>query len=120
MKIAKTLVILSAVVLVVVCFNAPAVFSGEAHPWDEDGDGGDNGGIGGSGEDTTIVSEDTLVVDGFYPSGGDGWFGFSDFMTIVRYVISHYGLPITTSGRDGNVAADETKGVTTSTNSTKN
>jgi hypothetical protein len=48
MKLAKTLAILFALVMVVICFNAPAVFSGEEHPWDQEGGGGRTTGGGSS------------------------------------------------------------------------
>lgn len=117
MKIAKTLAILGAVVLVVVCFNAPAVFSGEVHPWDEDGSGGGDGDTGDPGEDTTVVLENDTAPDDYNSyGGGTGWPGFSDLVTFIHYVITYYHLPGATSGWVGDVAADERKDVTTRTN----
>jgi hypothetical protein len=47
MKLAKTVAILIALVMVVICFNAPAVFSGSEHPWDQEGSGGGGRTTGG-------------------------------------------------------------------------
>jgi len=50
MKLTKTLALI-ALVMVVICFNAPAVFSGDEHPWDQEGGGGRTTG-GGLNPDT--------------------------------------------------------------------
>ncbi len=54
MKAAKTLAILFAFVLAVFCLNAPMVWGGDEHPWDEEGGDQDNTGdlIPGGGGNT--------------------------------------------------------------------
>lgn len=60
MKAAKTLAILFAFVLAVFCLNAPMVWGGDEHPWDEEGGDQDNSGglvpTGGEGTQTSVVS----------------------------------------------------------------
>jgi hypothetical protein len=86
MKVTKTLAILFAAVLVVFCFNAPAVFSGtgtDGHPWD--GDGGGDGGIDGSEGDTVYVV-DIPTRCSSVPGGGDtGLPDLASFLKIVCY-----------------------------------
>ena len=74
MKGTKTLALFFAVVLVVVCFNAPAVFSDEDHPWDGDG-GGNNGTIGSIGADSLHIKPQIRVEPS--PGWGDGRGGIS-------------------------------------------
>ena len=71
MKGTKTLALFFAMVLVVVCFNAPAVFSHEDHPWDGDG-GGIDGSVGSIGADSLHIKPQTPVkpMPGLGDSGG--------------------------------------------------
>jgi hypothetical protein len=106
MRIAKTIAMLFALVLVVVCFNAPAIYSGEEHPWDGDGPGDPN--------DGSIIdpSGDTIIVN---PGGGDvdhsnsdiepGTVGFDDLLFNVQYFLQFYSIP---SSSTNNGAASNT------------
>ena len=95
MRVAKTLAIVFAVVLVVVCFNAPVVNSWEGsrdHPWDGDDGGHDDGGDG-IDVDTTGVPGDILTLKAG-PSGyGDGVSGYGTFVTAVRLLLVYHDAP---------------------------
>ncbi len=61
MKAAKTLAIIFAFVLAVFCLNAPMVWGGDEHPWDEEGGDQDNtGGVvpgtGGNTQTSVVTS----------------------------------------------------------------
>ncbi len=104
MRIAKTLAMLFALVLVVMCFNAPILFSAEEHPWDGDGPGdGSDGTIIDPTIDTTIVvppdeEEDfsTYNPDGLNPDG----LLFDLQFFFMFYSIPDY--PAENSGASGN------------------
>ncbi|UCD93835.1 MAG: hypothetical protein JSU69_08675 [Candidatus Zixiibacteriota bacterium] len=86
MRVTKMLAILFAAILVVFCFNAPAVFSGvgvDGDPWDGDG-GGDGDGTGGSSRDSLSSTGLPLRCDSS-PSGG-GNTGSSDVMSLLKIV----------------------------------
>ena len=86
MRVTKTLAILFAAVLVVFCFNAPAVFSGagvDGDPWDGDGGGNDDG-IGGSSADT--LSSIGLPSRCSSSSGGGDNTGSSDLVSLLKIV----------------------------------
>ncbi len=53
MKMTKAMAVIAALVMFAICFNTSAVFSGDEHPWDQDGAGGHPGSNGG--RDTTII-----------------------------------------------------------------
>lgn len=99
MKLAKTLAILLAMVLVVMCFNAPIVFSGEEHPWDGDGTGGGDG-LGGdnSGGDLDTTLNDPLE-DPLYGSNPDNPFD-PGYLISIQFLIWYHDLP-------GDVLKDE-------------
>lgn len=92
MKLAKTLAILVAMVLVVMCFNAPIVFSGEEHPWDGDGTGGDGlgGGTSDDGVDTTIVGP--ADNDPLRGSNPDDPFD-PGYLISIQFLIWYHDLP---------------------------
>lgn len=82
MKLTKALAINVALVMVLLCFGAPAVFSADEHPWDQEG--GDNG-IGGTGIDSTGIRPTSNV--GYNPAGKDALNQIDYFLVIVRYSI---------------------------------
>jgi hypothetical protein len=106
MRIAKTLAVLFALVLVVVCFNAPAVYSGEEHPWDEDGsllgDGEHN--IGPNGDSIVTVTAVNSPGTG-HSGGGVGsqngsyrlWIAFQFifwYRDVPRFGLEHTGVAV--------------------------
>lgn len=120
MKITKALAILFALVLVVVCFNAPAVYSYEDHPWDEDGDG--SGGGDGSGiipdPDTTIIRTDPADPEGD-PEGTDGfgWPKGPGLWLDLQFLFWYHNVPDYKIGRAGGQNTVRTGNEATSTNS---
>ncbi len=96
MQVTKTLAILFAVVLVVICFNAPVVNSWDGgtrdHPWDGDGSG-DGGG------DNIIIDTTsnggTKVLLTISPSGnqGGGVSGLGTFVTAVHLLFVYHDMP---------------------------
>jgi hypothetical protein len=103
MRIAKTIAILIALVLVVICFNAPAIYSGEEHPWDGDGpgDGTDGATIDPANSDTTTVNPGSGDSDqnGSYYDPDD--YGFSDLLFNVQYFLQFYSIPSSQSMSNG-------------------
>lgn len=106
MRIAKTIAMFFALILVVMCFNAPILFSAEEHPWDGDGPGD------GDGDDGTIVdpTTDTIIVvppdededqsiydpDGFVPN---------DPLFTLQFLFMFYSIPdsqLENNGASGN------------------
>ncbi len=109
MKIAKALVILFALVLVVVCFNTPAVYSyDEDHPWDEDNGGGTDGEDGSYKPD----SDSTEIVRGGTIDPGDGSEGTNGIVTDdvnlwldLQFLLWYFDLPgknIDNAGQNSN------------------
>ena len=96
MRVTKTLAIIFAVVLVVVCFNAPVVNSWEGsrdHPWDGDDGGHDDGGDG-IGIDTTGTPGDIFTFKVGQPDGdGDRLSGYGTFVTAVRLLLVYHDVP---------------------------
>ena len=95
MRIAKTLALVFAVVLVVVCFNAPVVNSWEGsrdHPWDGDDGGHDDGGDG-IGIDTTVVPGDLITLKVGESGGGDNVTGYGTFVIAVRLLLVYHDMP---------------------------
>ena len=97
MKIAKALVILFALVLVVVCFNAPAVYSyDEDHPWDEDNGGGTDGEDGSYKPDTDSTG---IIRSGITDPGEDSegtdeiMTGDFDLWLDLQFLFWYYDLP---------------------------
>ena len=96
MKIAKAFAIVFAMVLVVICFNAPFVHSGssyDGHPWDGE-DGGGGGTDGGQGRDTTLLinNPDTPLRSGT----GVGSLEPSDLemvVTTLRSIFWYHDIP---------------------------
>ena len=98
MKIAKAFAILLAMVLVVLCFNAPFVYSFEDEdPWDgEDNDNGGGTDGGGSQGDSTGVDDN--IFKPLYSGDGSGGglnssSDFADFMSVVCFIFWHRDLP---------------------------
>jgi hypothetical protein len=93
MKMAKALAILFAMVLVIMCFNAPFVYSGEEHPWD--GDGGSNGGIS---DGYTGPGDDSLVVDPMVKDEGTRGYDPSypvdpEFLISMQFILWYHDVP---------------------------
>ncbi|MEW5922575.1 MAG: hypothetical protein AB1746_01165 [Candidatus Zixiibacteriota bacterium] len=96
MQVTKTLAILFAVVLVVICFNAPVVNSWDGgsrdHPWDGD-DGGDDGG------DNAIIDTTSgggvKVLYSLSPSGNQGGevSGMGTFITAIHLLFVYHDMP---------------------------
>jgi hypothetical protein len=87
MKVAKTLAILIALVMVIFCFNAPADVRGDEHPWDQEGGDGTLGGDTlhpGSGPLSTLTTGDI--------SGG-GWSKFRIILVNASITSWYYDLP---------------------------
>lgn len=82
MKLTKAIAINVALVMVLLCFGAPAVFSSDEHPWDQEG--GDNG-IGGTGIDSTGIRPNSSV--GYNPTDKFDLNQINYFLVIVRYSI---------------------------------
>ncbi len=93
MRIAKTIVILFALVLVVMCFNAPILFSAEEHPWDGDGPGdGNDGAVVDPPSDTTIVDPGDGDEDrGSIYDPAD--FPLNDLFFNVQFLLRFYSIP---------------------------
>ena len=68
MKVAKTSAVFLALVMVLICFNAPTVVASDEHPWDQEGGGGS-----GTRGDTTHTVIGPLTTNGFNPSIGGKW-----------------------------------------------
>lgn len=68
MKMAKTSAVFLSLVMVLICFNAPAVVNTDEHPWDQEGGGG-SGTLG----DTTHTIIGPLTSNGYDPSVGGKW-----------------------------------------------
>ncbi|SYZ72980.1 exported hypothetical protein [Candidatus Zixiibacteriota bacterium] len=66
MRVTRSLIILFALILFVICFNAPAVFSGDEHPWDGEGGSTHPGSTGIPGTDSTKI----IVRTSTYTSSG--------------------------------------------------
>jgi hypothetical protein len=90
MKIAKTFVSLFAMVLVVLCFNPATVFSGEGHPWDGDGEGGQTS--SGTGfTDTDAVPTASALGD---LGGGDsGGINLASFISTMQFIFWYHDVP---------------------------
>ncbi len=105
MRIAKITAMLFALVLVVICFNAPILFSAEEHPWDGDGPGdGSDGSIVDPPGDTTITNpNDDEEEDGsnYDPDN----LGLNDLLFNLQFFFLFYSVPDSpkeNSGASGN------------------
>jgi len=108
MRIAKTLAMLFALVLVVICFNAPVLYSGEEHPWDGDGSGdGTDGSVIDSPNDTLIIipGADDDTEDGSIYDPDD--LDITELLFNVQYFLQFYSIP---------GSANENSGASSSTN----
>jgi len=84
MKLTKALAILFAMVLVVICFNAPVVFGGDEFPWDEDNDNSGDG-VHGSVEDSLKYGDNAFEkLDAIGIDGTGGTSGTT--LTLIRFV----------------------------------
>ena len=103
MRIAKTMAMLFALILVVMCFNAPILFSAEEHPWDGDGPG-DSG-------DGTIIDPtiDSVIVvppdeDDDYSTYDPDDFVPNDLLFNLQFLFLFYSIPnspVENSGASG-------------------
>jgi len=98
MKIARIMMLAFALVMVVICFNSPAVFSADEHPWDEDGDGGNQGGLGGEVDTTKILDPyERIWGTGNGQNGGDGmeWTTsvMAKFLINIQSLLWNYEIP---------------------------
>jgi hypothetical protein len=90
MKMAKTLAIIFALVLAVICFYAPPVIGGDEHPWDEEG-GNDSEG-NSSGE--VITAPPPLINQG--SDGGSDWYGsYDQFIMYLEFLVWYNDIPNT-------------------------
>ena len=85
MKLTKALAMFVALVMVFFCLSAPAVFSADEHPWDQEG-GGDNG-LGGAGTDSTGTIVRPAITDGINPPAKEGLNRIDFFLVIIKYGI---------------------------------
>jgi hypothetical protein len=96
MRVTKTLAIVFAVVLVVVCFNAPVVNSWEGsrdHPWEGDDGGRDDGGDN-IGIDTTASPGELITFKIAQPDNDGGSVsGYGTFVVAVRLLLVYHDIP---------------------------
>ena len=120
MKMTKTLAIIFAVVLVVVCFNAPAVNSLDGtslgHPWDGDSGDRDDGG-NDLGEDTTGTTGNILLFNSVIPPNGgqNSSVGKGTFVVAIHMLFVYHDLPGFYSEMIGAFGANENVVFKTST-----
>lgn len=102
MRIAKITAILFAFLLVVMCFNAPVVLSGEEHPWDGDGSGDGSGDDGAIGTDTnTTLIDPTSDIEEETSNGDPDNPGLDDLSFGIWFLLWYYDIPDTRMGDDG-------------------
>jgi len=95
MKIAKAFAIIFAMVVVVICFNAPFVHSGasyDGHPWDGEEDGG-GGTDGGEGKDSTLIINDPDKPLHSGTGDGDGSLDLGTIMTVMQSIFWYHDFP---------------------------
>nr|MBN2278248.1 hypothetical protein [candidate division Zixibacteria bacterium] len=118
MKLTKALAIIFAMVLVVICFNAPVVFGEDEYPWDEDNDNS-SGGIHGTVEDS-LKYGDTFnrltAATGGANGGNTEPYIFIQFVPILDIIIWYDNIPGVHADTKDVVKAGESEGVVTRTN----
>ena len=109
MRVARNLTILFALILFVICFNAPTVFSGDEHPWDGEGVGTNPGtGLPGIDSSKIIIRTSELTNNGGSKTPGSGWSALYNYVLLSASFITWYrDLPhdwsLRTRGVEGNV-----------------
>ncbi len=89
MKVAKTSAVFLALVMVLICFNAPADVRTDEHPWDQEG----GGGSGTLGDSSKTVVTGPLTSLGLESKSGSGWTKVNLLLTAVGVAYWHHDLP---------------------------